>query len=168
MTEKKKTSDTKAKAPVKKTTAAKKSSVKSKTVVKSEIQKTEAVSTGHIAQVMGAVVDVKFANVKELPAILTALECDNHGNKLVLEVAQHLGEEVVRCIAMDTTDGLVRGMEVINTGHPIEVPVGPGLLGRIVNVIGEPVDGRGDIKAKTYFPIHREAPLPNNQLIQKF
>ena len=81
MTEKKKTSDTKAKAPVKKTTAAKKSSVKSKTVVKSEIQKTEAVSTGHIAQVMGAVVDVKFANVKELPAILTALECDNHGNK---------------------------------------------------------------------------------------
>ena len=115
-------------------------------------------SLGHISQVMGAVVDVKFKNNEELPPILTALECDNHGRNLVLEVAQHLGEDVVRCIAMDTTDGLVRGLEVVNTGHPIEVPVGPELLGRIVNVIGEPVDGRGEIKSKTMFPIHRPAP----------
>ncbi len=115
-------------------------------------------SLGRISQVLGAVVDVKFENVEELPPILTALECDNHGRNLVLEVAQHLGEEVVRCIAMDTTDGLVRGLEVVNTGHPIEVPVGPDLLGRIINVIGEPVDGRGEVKAKQYFPIHRPAP----------
>ena len=115
-------------------------------------------SLGYISQVTGAVVDVKFKNNEELPPILTALECDNHGHNLVLEVAQHLGEDVVRCIAMDTTDGLVRGLEVVNTGHPIEVPVGPELLGRIVNVIGEPVDGRGEIKSKTMFPIHRPAP----------
>ena len=113
---------------------------------------------GHISQVMGAVVDVKFENVDELPNILTALECDNHGKKLVLEVAQHLGESVVRTIAMDTTDGLVRGLEVVNTGHPIQVPVGPELLGRIINVIGEPVDGLGPVKSKTEFPIHRPAP----------
>ena len=78
--------------------------------------------------------------------------------KLVLEVAQHLGESVVRTIAMDTTDGLVRGLEVVNTGHPIQVPVGPELLGRIINVIGEPVDGLGPVKSKTEFPIHRPAP----------
>ena len=113
---------------------------------------------GKISQVLGAVVDVKFENVDELPPILTALECDNHGKNLVLEVAQHLGESVVRTIAMDTTDGLVRGMDVVNTGKPISVPVGPELLGRIVNVIGEPVDGRGDIKSKMEYPIHRPAP----------
>ena len=152
MTEKKKTSTAKEKAPVKKTAE------KKETAVKTEAKKTKAVSIGHISQVTGAVVDVKFANDKELPPILTALECDNHGHKLVLEVEQHIGEDVVRCIAMDTTDGLVRGMEVTNTGRPIEVPVGPELLGRIINVIGEPVDGRGAIKSKTYFPIHREAP----------
>ncbi len=113
---------------------------------------------GHISQVLGAVVDVKFDNVDELPPILTALECDNHGKNLILEVAQHLGESVVRTIAMDTTDGLVRGLEVVNTGKPISVPVGPELLGRIVNVIGEPVDGRGAIKSKMEYPIHRPAP----------
>ena len=113
---------------------------------------------GVIFQVTGAVVDVKFDSVNELPAILTALTCDNNGNKLVLEVAQHLGENVVRCIAMDATDGLVRGQEVVNTNKPIEVPVGPEMLGRIINVIGEPVDGRGDVEAKTYYPIHRDAP----------
>ena len=113
---------------------------------------------GHISQVMGAVVDVKFDAVEDLPPILTALECDNHGKKLVLEVAQHIGENVVRTIAMDVTDGLVRGLEVVNTGSPIEVPVGPEMLGRIINVIGDPVDGRGDIKTKTYYPIHRPAP----------
>ena len=118
---------------------------------------------GHISQVTGAVVDVKFENVDELPTILTALECDNHGQKLVLEVAQHLGEATVRCIAMDTTDGLVRGMPVVNTGKPIEVPVGPEMLGRIINVIGEPVDERGPLKAKLKLPIHREAPSFTDQ-----
>ena len=118
---------------------------------------------GYISQVTGAVVDVKFENVDELPTILTALECDNHGQKLVLEVAQHLGEATVRCIAMDTTDGLVRGMPVVNTGKPIEVPVGPEMLGRIINVIGEPVDERGPLKAKLKLPIHREAPSFTDQ-----
>ncbi len=115
-------------------------------------------SLGHISQVTGAVVDVRFDKIEDLPAILTALECDNHGRKLVLEVAQHLGENVVRTIAMDTTDGLVRGQEVVNTGEPIEVPVGPKMLGRIMNVIGEPVDGLGALEAKQYYPIHRPAP----------
>ncbi len=168
MVEKKKTSKVKEKVSAPKKAVKKVASTKEKVVAKASVEKAkkaekvektkEIVSKGKISQVTGAVVDVKFESVKELPAILTSLECDNHGQKLVLEVAQHLGEEVVRCIAMDTTDGLVRGMEVINTGKPIEVPVGPELLGRIINVIGEPVDGRGDIKAKTYFPIHREAP----------
>ena len=115
-------------------------------------------SLGHVSQVTGAVVDVRFDKIEDLPAILTALECDNHGRKLVLEVAQHLGENVVRTIAMDTTDGLVRGQEVVNTGEPIEVPVGPKMLGRIMNVIGEPVDGLGALEAKQYYPIHRPAP----------
>ncbi len=115
-------------------------------------------SLGRVSQVTGAVVDVRFDKVEDLPAILTALECDNHGRKLVLEVAQHLGENVVRTIAMDTTDGLVRGQEVVNTGEPIEVPVGPKMLGRIMNVIGEPVDGLGALEAKQYYPIHRPAP----------
>lgn len=124
-----------------------------------DIKKERAAGTlGHISQVMGAVVDVRFEKTEDLPPILTALRCDNHGQNLVLEVAQHLGENVVRCIAMDSTDGLVRGQDVVNTGAPIEVPVGPDLLGRIVNVIGEPVDGRGDIKSKHYYPIHRPAP----------
>ena len=113
---------------------------------------------GRVFQVTGAVVDVKFDNVNELPAILTALTCENNNNRLVLEVAQHLGEGVVRCIAMDATDGLVRGQEVINTGKPIEVPVGPDMLGRIINVVGDPVDGRGDVKSNIYYPIHRDAP----------
>lgn len=113
---------------------------------------------GHIHQVLGAVVDVKFENEQELPNILTALECDNNGRRLVLEVEQHLGDDVVRCIALDSTDGLVRGLEVINTGEPIKVPVGPELLGRIVNVLGEPVDERGPIKSKIFSPIHRDAP----------
>ncbi len=118
---------------------------------------------GHISQIVGAVVDVKFDNVDDLPPILTALECDNHGRRLVLEVAQHMGENVVRTIAMDETEGLVRGLEVVNTGAPIEVPVGPSLLGRIVNVIGEPVDGRGEIKSECHYPIHRPAPAFTDQ-----
>ena len=113
---------------------------------------------GEIYQVMGAVVDVKFQNVKVLPPILSALECEVGGRRLVLEVEQHLGENIVRTIAMDTTDGMSRGIKVYNTGKPITVPVGPELLGRIINVVGNEVDGRGKINTKEYMPIHREAP----------
>ena len=113
---------------------------------------------GEIYQVMGAVVDVKFQNVKVLPPILSALECEIGGRRLVLEVEQHLGENIVRTIAMDTTDGMSRGIKVYNTGKPITVPVGPELLGRIINVVGNEVDGRGKINTKEYMPIHREAP----------
>ena len=111
---------------------------------------------GTITQVIGAVVDVKFE--ENLPEILTALECDNSGIRLVLEVAQHLGENTVRTIAMDTTEGLKRGDKVTNTGSSIRVPVGPETLGRIMNVIGEPIDERGPIKTKENWPIHRAAP----------
>lgn len=111
---------------------------------------------GRIVQVIGAVVDVKFD--KDLPEILTALECDNNGLRVVLEVAQHLGENTVRTIAMDTTEGLKRGDKVINTGKPITVPVGPETLGRIINVIGEPIDQKGPVKTKENWPIHRSAP----------
>ncbi|NOZ42354.1 MAG: F0F1 ATP synthase subunit beta [Alphaproteobacteria bacterium] len=111
---------------------------------------------GRVNQIIGAVVDVRFDN--ELPAILSALEIDNNGNRLVLEVAQHLGENVVRTIAMDSTDGLVRGNEVIDSGRQISIPVGPETLGRIMNVIGEPIDERGPIKTKQLAPIHAEAP----------
>lgn len=132
-----------------------------KKTTKKEVSSTLA--DGHISQVLGAVVDVKFDMTCDLPNILTALECDNNGNKLVLEVAQHLGENVVRTIAMDTTEGLVRGLKVKNSGHPIRVPVGKGLLGRIINVIGEPVDGRGPIDAFKEMPIHRAAPSFTDQ-----
>ena len=111
---------------------------------------------GKITQIIGAVVDVKFDG--ELPEILTALECDNNGNKLVLEVAQHLGESSVRTIAMDATEGLKRGDEVTDTGAPIKIPVGPETLGRIINVIGEPIDEKGKVKTKERWPIHRQAP----------
>lgn len=111
---------------------------------------------GKISQVMGAVVDVKFDG--DLPPILNALHVDNNGQRLVLEVAQHLGENAVRTIAMDTTEGLQRGQEVTDTGDAISVPVGPETLGRILNVIGEPVDERGPVSAKKTAPIHREAP----------
>ena len=111
---------------------------------------------GIITQVTGAVVDVRFE--KDLPAILNALQLDHEGSKLVLEVAQHLGENSVRTIAMDTTDGLVRGQEVLDTGNPISVPVGKETLGRILNVIGEPVDNRGPIKSKSTAFIHQPAP----------
>jgi F-type H+-transporting ATPase subunit beta len=111
---------------------------------------------GKISQVMGAVVDVKFDG--ELPPILNALHVDNNGQRLVLEVAQHLGENAVRTIAMDTTEGLKRGQEVTDTGDAISVPVGPETLGRILNVIGEPVDERGPVNAAKTSPIHREAP----------
>ena len=111
---------------------------------------------GKVTQVIGAVVDVKFEG--ELPEILTALECNNGGNRLVLEVAQHLGESSVRTIAMDATEGLKRGDVVTDTGSPIKVPVGPETLGRIINVIGEPIDEKGEVKTKESWPIHRPAP----------
>jgi F-type H+-transporting ATPase subunit beta len=113
-------------------------------------------NVGTISQVIGAVVDVSFPN--ELPNILGALETDNHGNRLVLEVAQHLGENMVRTIAMDATEGLTRGQEVTDTGAQIRMPVGPETLGRIMNVIGEPIDELGPIGAKKTAPIHAEAP----------
>jgi F-type H+-transporting ATPase subunit beta len=111
---------------------------------------------GKITQVMGAVVDVRFEG--ELPEILNALHADNGGKLLVLEVAQHLGEKAVRTVAMDSTDGLQRGVEVKDTGGPIRVPVGPETLGRIINVIGDPVDERGPVNAKMTMPIHAPAP----------
>jgi F-type H+-transporting ATPase subunit beta len=111
---------------------------------------------GKITQVTGAVVDVQFDG--DLPQILNALHVQNHGNLLVLEVAQHLGEMTVRTIAMDTTDGLVRGTEVVDTGAPIMMPVGPETLGRIINVIGQPIDERGPVNNKKTLPIHRSAP----------
>ncbi len=113
-------------------------------------------TNGTISQVIGAVVDVQFAG--ELPAILTALETKNGDNTLVLEVAQHLGENTVRTIAMDATEGLTRGQDVVNTGAQISVPVGPKTLGRIMNVIGQPIDERGPIGAAQTAPIHAEAP----------
>ncbi|MCC0016224.1 MAG: F0F1 ATP synthase subunit beta [Rhodobiaceae bacterium] len=113
-------------------------------------------ATGRIRQVMGAVVDVQFDG--ELPPILNALETDNGGNRLVLEVAQHLGENTVRTVAMDTSEGLVRGQPVVDTGAPIAVPVGDGTLGRIMNVIGEPVDEAGAIPHDTKRAIHQPAP----------
>ncbi|OZB04119.1 MAG: F0F1 ATP synthase subunit beta [Rhizobiales bacterium 39-66-18] len=112
--------------------------------------------TGRISQVIGAVVDVQFDG--HLPAILNALETTNQGNRLVLEVAQHLGESTVRTIAMDSTEGLVRGQPVTDTGAPIQVPVGEATLGRIMNVIGEPVDELGPIVGEMVRAIHQEAP----------
>ena len=113
-------------------------------------------NVGRVTQILGAVVDVQFDG--ELPFIQNALTTDLNGNKLVLEVAQELGEKTVRCIAMDATEGLVRGQEVTDTGAPISVPVGPETLGRILNVIGQPIDERGPVNAKMTYPIHRDAP----------
>src|SRR6188768_2583301 len=113
-------------------------------------------AVGKITQVIGAVVDVQFED--HLPAILNALETKNGGNRLVLEVAQHLGESTVRTVAMDSSEGLVRGQEVTDTGQPIAVPVGDETLGRIMNVIGEPVDEAGPIKTASKRAIHQPAP----------
>ena len=116
---------------------------------------------GKITQIIGAVVDVNFES--DLPEIYTALEASNSGNKLILEVAQHLGENDVRTIAMDATEGLKRGDNVTNTGAPISVPVGPETLGRIINVIGESIDEKGEVKTKEKWPIHRAAPKFTDQ-----
>ena len=123
--------------------------------------------TGKIVQVLGAVVDVYFP-IEGLPSIETALTTTNKSisdvpGNLTLEVAQHLGDNLVRTIAMDTTDGLVRGQEVINTGADLIMPVGEGTLGRVMNLLGEPIDEAGPIKAVKYMPIHRLAPEINEQ-----
>lgn len=120
-----------------------------------------AKAVGKITQIIGAVVDVQFED--ELPAILNALETDNNGERLVLEVAQHLGENTIRAVAMSATEGLVRGAKVTDTGDTIRVPVGEETLGRIMNVIGEPVDERGPIGAKETRSIHGDAPEFNEQ-----
>jgi F-type H+-transporting ATPase subunit beta len=147
---------TMATAAAKKTPAAKAPATKAP-AKKAATPKTAAnTGAGKISQVIGAVVDVTFEG--ELPAILTALETDNNGSRLVLEVAQHLGENTVRTIAMDTTDGLTRGQPVRSTGAQISVPVGPKTLGRILNVIGEPIDERGPVGSDMTAPIHAEAP----------
>ncbi len=119
-------------------------------------------NTGKIVQIIGAVVDVAFED-GNLPPILNALEVDRgEAGRLVLEVQQHLGERVARCVAMDSTDGLQRGQTVVDTGGPISVPVGPESLGRLINVIGDPIDGLGPIKTKEKYPIHREPPKFEN------
>jgi F-type H+/Na+-transporting ATPase subunit beta len=120
-----------------------------------------AQAVGHITQVIGAVVDVHFD--ENLPPILNALETTNQGHRLVLEVAQQLGENTVRTVAMDTSEGLVRGQEVVDTGGPISVPVGPELLGRIINVIGDPVDEAGPVKGTMKRAIHQDAPPYTDQ-----
>jgi F-type H+-transporting ATPase subunit beta len=122
---------------------------------------TPAVATGRISQVIGAVVDVHFDG--HLPEILNALETSNQGNRLVLEVAQHLGESSVRCISMDTTEGLVRGQPVTDTGAPIAVPVGEETLGRILNVVGEPIDEAGPVNTEVTRGIHQPAPAYTEQ-----
>jgi len=113
-------------------------------------------NVGRVTQVLGAVVDVQFEG--ELPYIQNALTTEFNNQTVVLEVAQELGERTVRCIAMESTDGMVRGQEVVDTGAPIRVPVGPGTLGRILNVIGEPIDERGPVPHSMTYPIHRAAP----------
>jgi len=118
-------------------------------------------ATGRITQVIGAVVDVKFDG--HLPAILNALETTNRGNRLVLEVAQHLGESTVRTVAMDSSEGLVRGQEVNDTGQAISVPVGDGTLGRIINVVGDPVDEAGPVQASERRAIHQPTPAYTEQ-----
>ncbi len=120
-------------------------------------------SKGRVVQVMGPVVDIEFPS-GDLPEIYDAVEIPRQDGKLVVEVQQHLGHEWVRCVAMDTTDGLRRGMEAINTGRPISVPVGTATLGRIFNVLGEPIDNAGPVEAEKYYPIHRPAPSFEEQV----
>ncbi|MCQ2407181.1 MAG: F0F1 ATP synthase subunit beta [Oscillospiraceae bacterium] len=118
--------------------------------------------TGKIVQIIGAVVDVRFQK-HELPRLLNAIECDNNGQRLVLEVAQHIGDDVVRCIAMSSTDGLVRGLDAVDTGSPIRVPVGRDTLGRVFNLLGEPVDEQPVPQTAERWPIHRDAPSYEEQ-----
>ncbi|MCC0031346.1 MAG: F0F1 ATP synthase subunit beta [Brucellaceae bacterium] len=145
-----------AKKPAAKKPAAKKAAAPAKTAAAPAARAAASGPVGRVSQVIGAVVDVAFDN--HLPEILNALETDNNGNRLVLEVAQHLGENTVRCIAMDSSEGLVRGQKVTDTGAPISVPVGDETLGRIMNVIGEPVDEAGPLKTAEKRAIHQDAP----------
>jgi len=147
-----------AKVAVKKKAPAKKAAAKKPAAKRAPAKKKVVAikAAGRISQVIGAVVDVEFDG--DLPSILNALETDNQGNRLVLEVAQHLGQNTVRTIAMDATEGLVRGQAVTDLKAPITVPVGPETLGRIMNVIGEPIDERGPLKTKASASIHKEAP----------
>lgn len=124
-------------------------------------------STGKIVQIISAIVDVKFTNNAKLPAILNALECYNDNRKIVLEVVQHIGDDTVRCIAMDSIEGLTRGTEVIDTGEPIRIPVGIATLGRMMNVIGEPIDGRGKIDSSSFSSIYKSAPAFTNQSTER-
>ena len=140
------------------------SRVLKRTFASEAVSASSAPSLGRITQIIGAVVDVQFQD--NLPPILNALEVQTkteQGDRIVLEVAQHLGENTVRTIAMESTDGLVRGQECEDTGNPIMVPVGPETLGRIMNVIGEPVDEKGPINTKQKAPIHSQAPLLTEQ-----
>ncbi|MBP0970878.1 MAG: F0F1 ATP synthase subunit beta, partial [Oscillospiraceae bacterium] len=118
--------------------------------------------TGKIVQIIGAVVDVRFKK-HELPRLLNAIECNNNGQRLVLEVAQHIGDDIVRCIAMSSTDGLVRGLDAVDTGSPIRVPVGRETLGRVFNLLGDPVDEQPAPETQERWPIHREAPSYEEQ-----
>lgn len=118
---------------------------------------------GRVAQIISAVVDVKFDDSAQLPNILNALECNNNGERLILEVVQHIGDGLVRCIAMESTDGLMRGVEVRDTGKTINIPVGKATLGRIMNVVGQPIDEKGPINATEFSSIYREAPLFDEQ-----
>jgi len=122
---------------------------------------------GKITQIISAVVDVKFTNMPKLPPILNALECYNGKQRIVLEIAQHIGDDTVRCIAMYSTEGLVRGMEVVDTGSPISIPVGIETLGRIMSVVGEPIDGKGEIKAANVSSIYKPAPSFTNQSTER-
>jgi len=135
--------------------------IKRNLAANNNVLKRNFAATGKISQVIGAVVDVQFEG--NLPPILNALEVQGVDHRLVLEVAQHLGGNNVRAIAMDSTEGLVRGQEVEDTGNPIMVPVGPQTLGRIINVIGEPIDEKGPIVTEKFLPIHRDAPLFTDQ-----
>lgn len=128
---------------------------------------TKKKNQGKVTQIISAVVDVKFDSKVQLPNILNALECDNNGQKLILEVAQHIGDSSVRCIAMDSTDGLARGADVYDTGKPIHIPVGQGALGRIMNVVGDPIDEQGAIKSKEFASIYRKAPSFEEQSTEK-
>lgn len=114
-------------------------------------------NVGHVVQIIGPVIDIKYEN-RNLPRIHNAIKLDNNGTNLIVEVMQHIGNDMVRCVAMGPTDGLVRGMDAVDMGAPIKVPVGKGVLGRVFNVMGEPVDNLGDVDADQYLPIHRPAP----------
>ena len=126
------------------------------------IEEAKLGGTGKIVQIIGAVVDVRFQK-HELPRLLNAIECDNNGQKLVLEVAQHIGDDIVRCIAMSSTDGLKRGLDAVDTGSPIRVPVGRETLGRVFNLLGDPVDEQPAPETQERWPIHRDAPSYEEQ-----